>query len=111
MWMDRKAYDDIRLESVTATTRAQVLAEQNKALQVTLDWLRVRVTQLELERAQLLFNYTGVKVPTPTIQTTDAPESFHRVPHFNDIGDEEANRMGISHNPDGTLRYEIVSRM
>jgi hypothetical protein len=107
MWVDRKTYDDQRLDNAKAQTEARVLSEQNRALQVTLDWFRVRITQLEMERAQLLFNYTGVKVPTPTIQRApegDIARALQAVQGFQDIGDDAAQRLGIGWNPDGTLK-------
>ena len=68
MWIARDEWQKIRTERDYAVGKAATLSEQNKVLQVTLDWLRVRQTQIEHERAQLLFNYTGVKVNVPVIE-------------------------------------------
>jgi hypothetical protein len=106
MIISRTTYDHMREDTIKAQVEARVLSEQNRALQTTIDWLRVRVNQVEKERAQLLFNYTGVKIETPSIEA--APPSGHplnQVPHFNDVGDKEAARLGITWNPDGTLHY------
>ena len=109
MWIDRKTYEDGRLDYAKANTEARVLSEQNRALQTTLDWFRVRITQLEMERAQLLFNYTGVKVPTPSIEPApDDQHPLHGVAHFNDMGDDEATKHGVGWNPDGTLSFRAV---
>lgn len=109
MWIDRQTYERVRLDHEKSNTEARVLSEQNRALQVTLDWFRVRITQLELERAQLLFNYTGVKVPTPQIDVAppadQASHPFHAVPSFNDMGDVDAAKYGVGWNGDGTLSY------
>ena len=104
MWCDRKVYDDLRLDTAKRGAECQVLQQQNTTLTTTLDWLRVRVTQLEQERAQLLFNYTGVKVPTPRIEYEHAAEAAHP-PHFRDVGDVEAARLGISWDEAGNLVY------
>lgn len=108
MFLDRKVYDDLRLDNAKLQTEARVLSEQNRALQTTCDWFRVRISQLERERAQLLFNYTGVKVEVPEIVAAPTAKDTHplnAVPHFNDIGDEAAKLLGVGWNADGTLRY------
>ena len=107
MWIDRKLYDDLRLDHVKSNEEARVLSEQNRALQTTLDWLRVRVTQLEMERAQLLYNFMGIKIPTPRIETAGEadPHSLNAVPNFDDMGDAEASKMGVGWNLDGTVSY------
>ena len=107
MWIDRKTYDDLRLDYAKANEEARVLSHQNQVLITTLDWLRVRVTQLEMERAQLLWRYTGVKVPVPEIVKTDgvASNPMAQTPNFNDVGDTEAAKLGISWDDNGELVY------
>lgn len=108
MFISRKSYDDLRTESTKNHEESRVLAQQNAAMMTTLDWFRVRITQLEMERAQLLFNYTGVKIPTPTIHR-EAPGTpsnpLSQLPNFDDIGDQEALKLGIGWNEDGTIAY------
>ena len=72
-----------------------------------MDLLRVRVKQLEMERAQLLWNYTGVKVPVPEIVKTDgvASNPMNQTPNFNDVGNAEAAKLGISWDENGELVY------
>ena len=112
MFISRKHYDDLRLEWAKNHEEARVLAQQNQALQTTLDWFRVRMTQLEHERAQLLFNFTGVKVQVPSIEReTPAPrpgsvsDILAAVNHFGDVGDAEALKLGVDWNSDGTVNY------
>ena len=107
MWIDRKTYDDLRLDAAKRSTECLVLQQQNSTLVTTLDWLRVRVTQLEMERAQLLWRYTGVKVPVPEIVKTDSVASnpMTQTPNFNDVGDAEAAKLGISWDENGELIY------
>jgi len=110
MWMTRTDYDRhyralSELERALSASEGirQTYSEQNKVLQVNLDWLRVRVNQLEHERAQLLFNYTGVKIAVPQIQV-DSGEPVHplaELPSFSDIGDEEAKKQGMSWDAEG----------
>ena len=107
MWITRDAYDDLRLDVAKHSAECQVLQQQNTALMTTLDWLRVRVTQLEMERAQLLWNYTGVKVPVPEIVRTDgvASSPMTQIPNFNDMGDVEAAKLGVGWDSNGELVY------
>lgn len=111
MWIDRKTYDDLRLENAKLQGICQEQARANASLQSSFDWLRVRVTQLERERAQLINNYMGIKVEVPEIEVvakdkrgaeslSNAAASF-----FTDMGDEEALKQGISWNEEGELVY------
>lgn len=107
MWIDRKTWDELKLQLAQKNGENTVFSNNYTALMTTLDWLRVRVTQLEMERAQLLFNYTGVRVPTPAItRAEEHPDPNIALPNFDDVGDEEAARLGIGWNPDGTVRYD-----
>ena len=109
MWIDRQTYDDLRLDAAEARGAKQALERQVSALDTTMDWMRVRVNQLEEERAQLLFTYTGVKVSVPKISR--APEidptpyrrTMDEMPSFEDVGNEAAAALGLSWNPDGTM--------
>ena len=107
MFISRKTYDDLRLEWAKNHEEARVLSHQNQALMTTLDWFRVRITQLEMERAQMLWRYTGVKVPVPEIVKTDgvASNPMTQTPNFNDIGDTESAKLGISWDENGELVY------
>ena len=108
MWVDKKTYFELRDCLSKATQEAHTLAVQNQALQTTMDWLRMRVNQLEMERAQMLLLYTGVKIPTPTIHSaaeTDVQSMMANKSPFEDVGDDVAKKLGLSWNPDGTLLY------
>ena len=113
MFLDRKTYDDLRLEAEKSRVEARILSNQNAFLQTTLDWMRLRLTQVEQERAQLLFNFTGVKVAVPSIERETPPgpsretvsDILAHVAHFGDVGDAEAAKLGVDWNEDGTVRY------
>lgn len=109
MWLNRRDYDRIVLDS---EKRNAVCAEQARhiaTLTATMDWLRVRVTQIEQERAQLLYNYMGIKVETPSIERTRVPGPSELAsavaPYFTDMGDDEAAKQNVSWANDGTLKY------
>ena len=114
MWVSRQTYERLwdtiyELEKSLDSSEdiRETYAEQNKVLQVNLDWLRTRVNQLEHERAQLLWNYTGVKVAVPQIhvEETTGTHPLAEMPSFNDIGDAEAKRQGIEWDSEGRVVY------
>ena len=116
MWIPKHVYRELedaharaREAFVAANIVREVLERHNAALTTTVDWFRVRISQLEMERAQLLFNYTGVKVATPSIERVPDPVEGHplnQTVHFGDVGDREAAKLGIRWNQDGTLKYD-----
>ena len=110
MWISREHYQAHRDERIKAEAIVAAVQSHNVALQTSLDWMRVRLTQLEHERAQLIFNYMGVKVQVPSIEPATNPaeasaDALNQTLTFADMGDEEAARLGIEWNADGTVRY------
>lgn len=107
MFLSRKAYDDLRMEWVKAHEEASALNKANAQLNAHIEWMRVRLTQLEFERAQLIQRYMGVVIPTPSFEQPAANAiDPNQTIDFQDIGDKEASRLGIGWNPDGTLKFE-----
>ena len=106
MFLSRNAYNDLRDERVKSQIEVAALTQVNAQLNAHIEWMRVRLTQLEFERAQLLKRYMNIDIPTPSFEAPadhpDPNETFS----FNDVGDEIAKKLGISFNPDGTLKYE-----
>jgi hypothetical protein len=74
-----------------------------------MNWLTVRVSQLEHERSILLRDYMGVTVPALTIRRdTPQTEPLDSPVSFSDVGDDEAKRLGIDWNPEtGEINYNI----
>lgn len=111
MWVSRDDWEQQKNMTIESSARAVVYSEQNKVHQVTMDWLRMRITQLEKERAQMFYQLSGVKIPVPEIVHAPAPTAvgenhpFNKLPSFEDMGDSEAKNMGISYNADGTVKY------
>lgn len=106
MWITRSEYDRLRTESTANKTLA--------------DWLRLRVNQLERERAQLLQRALQLPIEAPELLREEparlAPPSTqdllraNGVPQiagldFDDIGDELAESLGIGHDSEGRIRY------
>ena len=100
---------------VKAETEANVLREQNKVLQTELDYAKMRMNQLEKERAILLYQASDskIKVPTPEFVRPEALDPYAHMttlPTFDDLNDEEAAKLGIGWNPDGTIKYDLPKR-
>jgi hypothetical protein len=88
---------------------ATALEKEVVALHTMNDWLRIRVEQVERERAKLIELHFGVKVEVPHIRAAveATPEQIlNDLPTFADVGDAVAEKLGISWNPDGTLAYK-----
>ena len=97
-------------DSAMSAAEAGAVKEQNKVLQVQLDFMRHRVNQLELERAMLLQKVSGIAIPVPEIvpqaKQLDVRELLQAMPSFEDIGDDEAAKLGIRTDPStGELVY------
>lgn len=109
MWIDRHVYEQMLMEGAALGAKAQALEVRFAALDTTLDWMRVRLEQVERERARLIKKYTDVDIDIPTIQRV--PEQpvteavLNEATAFDDVGDELAKRLGIGWKPDGTLEY------
>lgn len=132
MFLRRKTYDDLLAAHTDRVTglgklcqvfhrqlgesmaEARVLGEQNRVLQVQLDFMRVQTNQLQKERAILLNQVAGIRIPIPEITSTrdmDSQDILAAMPSFEDMGDEAAAREGIQNDPaTGEVRYREVSK-
>jgi hypothetical protein len=94
-----------------AETQASVAGAQKAKDDMTIDWMRHRINALEKERTVLVMKVAGISLPTPEIVATrpgtlsGTPE-MHIPASMEDVGDDEAVRLGISHDDDGTLIYK-----
>lgn len=73
-----------------------------------LDWLRHRVNALEKERGALMLKATGIALPVPEL-VVPRPGAMTNLdlsalPSFDDVGDVEAGRLGLSHTDTGELK-------
>ena len=107
---DQDKIERLIVEVAGAAAEAAAIREQNKVLQVQLDFMRHRVNQLELERAMLLQKVSGIAIPVPELvpqaKQLDVRELLQAMPSFEDIGDNEAAKLGIRTDPStGELVY------
>lgn len=110
MWIKRELFERLIEGRAKAEAQANVLANRIIAQDVTLDWLKVRLTQLEYERAQLINNYMGVKIPVPELVKEEqthpmitAEQVLGATIDFSDIGDEAAKTQGLDWDGEGRL--------
>lgn len=96
--------------SQTANARCAGLREQKAKDDLSIDWLRHRVNALEKEKTIFLGKSTGLNFPVPEIVPTrpgtisDVPV-MDSMPNFEDVGDDAAQRLGITHDDEGVLAY------
>ncbi len=130
MWINVKDYRELVRSATEAQGMVAGLSRSMEALQVNLDWMRLRINQLEMERAELYKRVTSIRLPVPEIQSNipvaqssrsgnalmppitreeleaQMKRNLNEMPSFEDPGDEKAEKMGIFNNSDGTVRYE-----
>lgn len=115
MFVSREFVDDLKtqrdkaiIDALVAKAEANVLKTSHKVLETNLDHLRLRVNQLEKERAQLTHAILGVKMSVPEFEAVSPVEqagAFSEMPSFEDVGDESANILGIRHDGEGNIVY------
>ena len=109
MWIERKLFMDLIQKESVARGELSALQTRFAAQDAMVDWFRIRLTQLEKERAQMILKYTGVAIETPVFakepETQPIDQVLGEVSTFDDVGDEIAKRLGIGWRPDGTLDY------
>ena len=109
MWIDRGLFVSLIQKESAAKAELSTFLSRFAAQDAMVDWFRIRLTQLEKERAQMILTYTGVAIASPVFAKEPEKPAIDQVlgevATFDDVGDEVAARLGISHNPDGTLNY------
>lgn len=105
MWLPKAVYDlfQISKENVDALRieLAQVRAEKDALVfqlslaVTTTDWMKIRVNQLEGERAALIYKLYGIDVPTPEIVKKPVSADFLGSDIFEDMGDTKARELGL----------------
>lgn len=93
-----------RMSASTNELRAQKAKDD-----ITIDWMRHRINALEKERTILVQKVAGIALPTPEIVPTrpgtmTVPD-FSSMPSFEDVGDTEAQRLGIRHDEYGVAEF------
>jgi hypothetical protein len=110
MWIKRTLFERLMTEKARAEGAAATLAQRITAQDAAISWMQVRLTQLEYERAQLINNYMGIKLPVLEIAKTETAAPLittetllNQTVSFDDIGDEAAKAMGLDWDSEGRL--------
>jgi hypothetical protein len=126
MWVNRKFFEMVIADNkaqadkltqwqntahVLQTKHDDALAQKVKD-DLNIDWLRHRVNALEKQNALMLAKVAGIHVPVPEIvptrpgTVTPLPAGFDHLPSFEDVGDDEAARLGVRHDDLGFLDFK-----
>jgi hypothetical protein len=105
MWIARDIYDSLNESRIKAEARERLLEGQITTLNAHLEWMRVRLTEMSFERAEMLKRYLHIDVPVPSFEDPTNHPDPNQTMDFSDIGDEAAKKLGIDWNSDGTLSY------
>ena len=91
----------LREEVATLKVERDALKDHLKSVSINSDWFRMKVNQLEVEKAALIEKAYGVKLPAPEFVRT-LPQADYSLANkvldsdlFNDMGDELAKRVGL----------------
>lgn len=124
MWVNKQLFDMIVQDNKKqqgeiaqlSADRAAVVAtmvdyrSQKVRDDISIDWMRHRVNALEKQNAILMQKAAGIHLPVPEIVPTrpgtmsEIPD-FPTMPTFEDVGDIEAERLGIRQLSDGSVEY------
>ena len=110
MWISTAAWLKEREDSILLRLERDTAIAQAKQQETTLAWFMHRLTQVERERAQLLFNYTGVRTDAPVYEKDEQIPSgvdnpLNALPSFDGLDDTEAAKQGIGWDEFGNIKY------
>lgn len=108
MWITRAEYRQLVQDTAAALGARDAMQRQIDTQKTNQEWMVLRLTQLEHERAQLLYRYMDIKVTVPTVEldvpvTPESSAIGNDLPSFNDVGDEEAKKLGLDWDSEGRV--------
>ena len=90
----KQALSDLREELASIRSERDMLKAELTAARINSDWLRLQFNQLQAENKALLERAYGIRVPVPElVSKTEKTFDLHAL--FNDVGDDEASRLGM----------------
>jgi len=107
MWITDKALDwfkisqdsftALREEAAMLRTERDFLQRENTSLKLNMDWLRMQVNTLQMERAALMEKAYDIKLPAPELVRAPVLNQEHKFDEFSfdDIGDAAAKMLGL----------------
>lgn len=88
--------DDMKTELAALRVERDAQTRELASTKVMNDWLRMKVNQLEIERAQLLAKAYGIHTQVPEIvQRPNRQVSPLEAIDFDDMGDKKAQELGL----------------
>ena len=109
MWITREIFGTLNAARLKAEGTVGAQSTQIAQLTTHIEWMQMRVTQLEFERAQFIKRYMAVDVPVPSFESAPpAHPDLNQTMSFNDVGDKAAAEMGLAWREDGTVQYDPV---
>jgi hypothetical protein len=94
--ISRDTLESLRKEVEVLKTERDALKLANAVSQNHFDWLRVRVNQLENERAQLIKKAYNIDIPVPEVVRQPAANVLELNSNlFEDLGEENAKTLGL----------------
>ena len=105
MIISRPIYDALNERAIKAEAVRDALILHNATLSAHIEWMRVRVTELSLERAAMMKRYLNIDIPVASFEEERVPFSPDETISFNDVGDEAAAKLGIGWTAEGRVEY------
>ena len=109
MWLSPKIFsilevskdsvDNLRVDLATSRAECALLKQQLSVAETNGNWMRVKINQLEMERAGLINKAFGIQLPAipELVRTTTLPKQAdpNLFGGFDDIGDDVAKALGF----------------
>ena len=113
MWVSTAVWLKGMEDAIQLRVERDSAIQQAKQQEVTLSWFMHRLTQVEKERAQLIYNFTGVKTDAPAYEEENRIPSgvenpLNALPSFDGLDDIEAAKQGIGWDDEGKIIYGIT---
>lgn len=91
----KQALSDLREELASLRSERDMLKAELTAARINSDWLRLQFNQIQAENKALLERAYGIRVPVPELVVAKNEKTFDLHALFNDVGDDEASRLGM----------------
>lgn len=97
--VNKEAVDTLKLDAAVLRAQNALLERELVSVKISSDWMRMRVNQLEIERAALMDKaYPGLHIPTPEIAriANKVRDAFDLTSIFDDQGEEDVPTKPLS---------------
>jgi hypothetical protein len=112
MWIKAATFERLMKERYEATGVNIALERMATAQKATIEFMAMRLQQVEHERALLTEKFLGISLPVPVVKnmpslasTITADDLLNSMPSFEDMGDDAAAAEGVSWDETGRIVY------